>query len=89
MWYGVAFLLCAGSLTAGYLAMVARRWPSDEQPAQLLQQRLVDQYPGLTGDVLGRMMRLANPVTRRGRARPLGLAAVVMAVLAVASFLIA
>jgi hypothetical protein len=30
MWYEVAFLLCAGSLVAGYLNVVARRWPSDE-----------------------------------------------------------
>lgn len=30
MWYEVAFWLCAGSLVAGYLNVVARRWPSDE-----------------------------------------------------------
>jgi len=30
MWYEVAFLLCAGSLVAGYLNVVTRRWPSDE-----------------------------------------------------------
>jgi hypothetical protein len=30
MWYEVAFLLCAGSLVAGYLNVAARRWPSDE-----------------------------------------------------------
>jgi hypothetical protein len=50
---------------------------------------MVEQYPGLTGDVLARMMRLANPVTRRGQARRLGLAAVVMAILAVVSLLVA
>ena len=89
MWYEVAFLLCAGSLTAGYFAVVARHWPSDAQPTQLRQQRMVEQYPGLTGDVLERIMQFANPVTRRGQARPLGIAAAVMAVLAIASFLAA
>lgn len=89
MWTEVAFLFCAASLVTGYFAVVAWRWPSDEQPAQLMQRRMVDQYPGVTGDVLARMMQLANPVTRRGRARPLGLAAAALAVLAVASLLIA
>ena len=84
----VAVMLVMCAMVFGYLAAVCWRMPSDDPITVALRQKAVDKFPGVAGEMMGRMMGLSAPMTRRVLARPYAITAAALAVLAVTAFLL-